>query len=98
MDPPHLHIIMSRGRPYTYRSRGSSLRGRPLNAYESARPDPNGRDLYEGLNKESTEVISKPVLDYRTPGQDIQPKNLTYIGSYNWIESVVPTILVPGEF
>ena len=89
---------MSRSRPYAYRGRGSSSRGRPLNTYERAGPDPSGRDLYEGLNKESTEVISRPVLDYRTSGQDVQPKNLTYIGSYNWIESVAPTILVPGEF
>ena len=42
--------------------------------------------------------MSKPVLNHRSPEQDIQPKNLTYIGSYNWIESTVPTIIVPGEF
>ena len=89
---------MSRSRPYTPYGHAPRSKGRSLNAYERARPDLNSRDLYEGLNKESTEVISKPALDYRTPGQDIQPKNLTYLGSYNWIETLGPTILVPGEF
>lgn len=95
MDPPHIHTAMSYRRPYRT---GPPHRGRTLNAYERARPNPNGRDLYEGLNKESTEVVSKPTLDYRAPGQDIQPKNLTYLGSYNWIEATVPSIIVPGEF
>ena len=98
MNPPHIRIIMSRrGRPYG--SYGSApFRGRTLNAYERARPNPNSRDLHEGLNKESTEVISRPVLRYQTPEQDIQPKNLMYLGSYNWIEATVPSIIVPGEF
>ena len=86
---------MSYRRPYG--SRGLSQRGRSGNAYERENPSSNGRDLYEGLNKESTEVISTPTLNYRTPGQDIQPKDLTYIGSYNWVEETVPTIIVPGK-
>lgn len=72
------------------------LRGRSLNAYERARPNPNSRDLYEGLKKDDTETISKLSLDLRAPEQDLQPKNLTYIGSYNWIEATVPSIIVPG--
>ena len=43
-------------------------------------------------------MISKPSLGYQAPGPDIQPKDLTYLGSYNWIESTVPSIVVPGEF
>ena len=86
---------MSYRRPYG--SRGPSQRGRSGNAYEREDPGSNGRDLYEGLNKDSTEVISTPTLNYRTPGQDIQPKDLTYIGSYNWVEETVPTIIVPGK-
>jgi len=81
----------------SYRSRGPAPRGRTLNAYERARPNPNSRDLYEGLDKESGEIISEPTLDGRIAGQDIQPKDLTYLGSYNWIEATVPTIIVPGE-
>jgi hypothetical protein len=77
---------------------GSRGRGRTLNAYERARPNPNSRDLYEGLNEESAEVISKPPLDIRASGQDLQPKDLAYLGSYNWIEATVPSIIVPGEF
>jgi len=68
-----------------------------LNAYERARPDPASRDLYEGLNKASTEVISKPSLDSRTLRQDLQPENLACLGSYTWIEATVPSIIVPGS-
>jgi hypothetical protein len=75
---------------------GPHRRGRTLNAYERARPNPNSRDLYQGLNKAFTEEISKPLLDNRVPGQDIRPKNITYIGSYTWIEATVPSIIVPG--
>ena len=81
-----------------YNGYGPPPRGRTLNAYERARPNPNSRDLYEGLNKVSAEVISKPTLDSRVSGQDIQPKNLTYLGSYNWIEATIPSIIVPGKF
>lgn len=69
-----------------------------MNAYERKRPDPPSRDLYDGIDKASTEVISKPSLDSRASEQDLQPKNLAFLGSYTWIESTVPSIIVPGEF
>ena len=80
-----------------YNGYGPPPRGRSLNAYERARPNQNDRDPYEGLNKRSTEVISRPTPEYM-PGQNLQPKNITYLGSYNWIEATVPSIIVPGEF
>ena len=89
---------MSRSRPYSSYGSFGSRRGRSLNAYERARPNTNSRDLYEGLHKELVEVISKPTLVYRVPEPDIQPKDLIYLGSYNWIEATVPSIIVPGEF
>ena len=89
---------MSYSRPYSSYGSFGSRRGRSLNAYERARPNASGRDLYEGLNKESTEVISKPTLICRVREPDIQPKDLIYLGSYNWIEATVPSIIVPGEF
>lgn len=92
---PHTHTPMRSRR--LYNGYGPPPRGRSLNAYERARPTENGRDLYEGLNKQSTETISKPPLE-KQPGQDLQPKDLAYIGSYNWIEATVPSIIVPGEF
>jgi hypothetical protein len=76
---------------------GQHKRGRTLNAYERARPNPKSRDLYEGLKKHPAEVISKLSLDLRAPEQDLQPKNLIYIGSYTWIEATVPSIIVPGQ-
>ena len=93
---PYIHTTMTSHRgPFGHY--GPPRRGRTLNAYERARPDPPSRDLYEGLNKESTEVISKPSLDIRASDQ-LQPKNLVYLSSYNWIEATAPSIIVPGEF
>jgi len=89
---------MSYSRPYSPYGSFGSRRGRTLNAYERARPNANSRDLYEGLNKESSGGVSKPTVAYRAPEQDIQPKDLTCLGSYNWIEATVPSIIVPGEF
>ena len=93
---PCIHTTMtSHRRPPGHH--GPPRRGRTQNAYERGRPDPPSRDLYEGLNEESTEVISKPSLDTRALGR-LQPKNLVYLSSYNWIEATVPSIIVPGEF
>lgn len=78
---------------------GPHKRGRTFNAYDRARPNPNSRDLYEGLKKDPTGEEFKPSLDTRrrVPAADLQPKNLTYLGSYNWIEATVPSIIVPGQ-
>lgn len=75
---------------------GPHKRGRSLNAYERARPNQKSRDIYEGLNKDPTETITKLSLDIQAPGQNLQPKNLTYLGSYTWTEATVPNIIVPG--
>ena len=74
---------------------GPPRRGRTLNAYERARQDPPSQDLYKGLNREPTETMDKPFLN--SEAKEIQPKNLTCLGSYNWIEATVPKIIVPGE-
>jgi hypothetical protein len=84
---------MSNRRPYG--NYGTSMRGRH-NTYERASSIPNGRDLYESLNKDPVETILKPPQDFQAPEQDLQPKDLTYIGSYNWVEATVPSIIVPG--
>lgn len=75
---------------------GQNKRGRSLNAYERARPNPRSRDLYEGLKKDAAETMTKLSLDLCAPEQDLQPKNLIYLGSYNWIEATTPSIIVPG--
>jgi len=48
-----------------------------------------------GLSKGVVETLSPPVLD-GSEG-DIVPEDLAYIGSYNWIDSPKPTIVVPGS-
>ena len=48
-----------------------------------------------GLLKEVLEIISPPILE-GSEG-DVVPEDLVYIGSYNWVDSQNPTIVVPGQ-
>ncbi|RPD56654.1 hypothetical protein L227DRAFT_595062 [Lentinus tigrinus ALCF2SS1-6] len=50
----------------------------------------------EGLKDGVIRTISKPSVDIST-GEAIKPENVTYIGSYNWVEEDQPTIIVPGS-
>ena len=47
-----------------------------------------------GLLKDVLETISPPILE-GSEG-DIVLDDLVYIGSYNWVDSPEPTIVVPG--
>ena len=60
-------------------------------------PLPPDRDLLEGLNKKPLlqDKISVPKHD--EDQKDVCVKDYTYIGSYNWMKSETPTILVPGQ-
>ncbi|KAH9947480.1 hypothetical protein B0H21DRAFT_789871 [Amylocystis lapponica] len=81
---------MSTYRPYrgTYRGRGT---GR---APSSSGLLPADRDLMEGLASTPLQRFSKPS---GVSGPNIEIKNLEYVGSYNWVESAQPTIIVPGS-
>ena len=48
-----------------------------------------------GLLKGVLEIISPPILEGSE--KDIVPEDLVYIGSYNWVDSPKPTIIVPGQ-
>lgn len=56
---------------------------------------PADRNILEGLSAEPTRSITKPEVDI--DDDDIRIKNLKFVGSYNWIDSRKPTIIVPGE-
>lgn len=60
---------------------------------------PPDRDLKEGLVPTALQTLSRPQTT-NTPqsGTAIQPEKLKYIGSYNWVDEVTPTIIVPGTF
>ena len=53
------------------------------------------RNPISGLQKEVLETLSPPVLEGSE--RDIVPEGLVYIGSYNWVDSPSPTIIVPGQ-
>jgi len=83
-------------RGFAPRGRGTSqFRGsnRPFATSTNATP---GRDLHEGLFRTSIQTVSKPtVSDIEVV--NIQIGDLTYLGSYNWIDGERPTIIVPGS-
>ncbi|KAH9932793.1 uncharacterized protein BXZ73DRAFT_46733 [Epithele typhae] len=86
----------SRGRPT-----GSSYRGRGSHSsYSSKQPSypplPPDRVLTEGLTRIAICTLNKPSAS-STPGVTIKPENLKYIGSYNWVDELSPTIIVPGS-
>jgi len=62
----------------------------PNKRYKAYGYDPT-HDLVEG----ALEVLSPPTLDGSE--EDTTPKDVTYIGSYNWVEAPEPTIIVPGQ-
>lgn len=52
------------------------------------------RDIKEGLSENSLPRLDKP-----TPfPKDIYIKDLEYVGSYNWVEAIKPTIIIPGMY
>lgn len=55
-------------------------------------------DLMDGLEGSPLMILPNPTLDSDDPKEDdVRVKDCTYIGSYNWIESETPTILIPGQ-
>jgi hypothetical protein len=50
--------------------------------------------MFEDLAKKPLGTVPTPALQ-GTEGH-IVPKDLRYIGSYNWIDASTPTIVVPG--
>jgi len=55
----------------------------------------NSHDPTRGLVEGALEVIPPPTLDGSE--EDTTPRDVTYIGSYNWVEAPEPTIIVPGQ-
>ena len=58
---------------------------------------PRPRKVVEDLRPKALNTIQKPILKASNVNLDISIKDFEYIGSYNWINSQSPTILVPGE-
>lgn len=52
-------------------------------------------NITSGLLRNVLETLSLPILEGSE--EDIVLEDLLYIGSYNWVDSVRPTIVVPGQ-
>lgn len=53
------------------------------------------RWMFHDLIQQPLETLSHPTL--QGPEGHIAPRDLKYIGSYNWIDAPTPTIIVPGQ-
>ena len=72
----------------------STMSAQPSNNPPAARKK-RKRNPTSGLLKEVLETLSPPILEGSE--RDIVPEDLVYIGSYNWVDSPSPTIVVPGQ-
>ena len=56
---------------------------------------PADRDILDGLLPSPIQTVAKPSAS--ADADEIKVDDLKYIGSYNWVESQKPTIIVPGK-
>jgi len=83
-------------RGFSPRGRGTSqFRGsnRPFARTTIAAP---GRDLHEGLFKTLIQTVSKPTAS-DIESVNIQISDVSYLGSYDWVDGEHPTIIAPGS-
>lgn len=71
---------------------GGSRRGQPRSFIATSLP--SDRNITEGLVSTPIETLKKPAEEV---GKNIVLKEFGYLGSYNWLNDVQPTIIVPGK-
>jgi len=49
----------------------------------------------QGLSRTALQILSIPAADPAV--EQVEISDLQYVGSYNWVESTSPTIIVPGK-
>lgn len=54
---------------------------------------PKKRDFMNGLNNTPLEIIPIPAVE---KDKDVKVSDVTYLGSYSWVDNSVPTLIVPG--
>lgn len=76
-------------------SRGGSSRGAGRSP-GSMSQKPKKREFFDGVEDSTAlETLDKPTEDVTE--EDIEITDLSYVGSYSWVERDKPTIIVPGE-
>ena len=59
---------------------------------------PKDRPVKQGLRDAPRQTVLKPDVPDDVPDSEIELTALSYVGSYNWVNSPNPTIVVPGEY
>ena len=80
-----------------FRGRGSRASSITAASRQSVRNDslPPDREISEGLQLKAIQSITKPST---TQGVgSVEAREVRFIGSYNWVDAVKPTMIVPGE-
>ena len=80
---------------YSTSSRGGNNSSRRYSSNRGSSSTP-GRDILKDLALANASTLRKPVV--RTSDEpDVACSNVTYVASYNWVQSKEPTVLVPGK-
>ncbi|TFY79676.1 hypothetical protein EWM64_g4340 [Hericium alpestre] len=59
---------------------------------------PHDRNMDEGLlTDRPLETLSRPQTEAAATEDEVDIQNMTFLGSYNWVDSEEPTIIVPGS-
>jgi hypothetical protein len=107
VDAQNTYIVQecSEGRRYPFeimsyppKYRTPNSRARIATQLMSSSPSlPADRDILEGLLPLHVSIVAKPSASANADEKKIKVQDLKYIGSYNWVESQKPTIIVPGK-
>ncbi|KAG8745967.1 hypothetical protein FRC10_006530 [Ceratobasidium sp. 414] len=73
--------------------RGYRGRGR----FQPQHSDPRSSKLLEGLSTQDLCSIPVPATDRTDGGDNVEITNVVALGSYNWVDHSVPTIIIPGS-
>ncbi|TBU37634.1 anthranilate phosphoribosyltransferase [Dichomitus squalens] len=92
-DPPCRGRGQNAGRTYSI-PKLNTVTQSTANTEPDLLPD---ADVTEGLLSEPLRRFTLPSVPRDGTAPSIQPENFKYLGSYNWLDSPNPTILVPGS-
>jgi len=65
--------------------------------FQPQHSNPRSSKLLEGLSTQDLCSIPVPATDHADEGDNIEITNVVALGSYNWVDHSVPTIIIPGS-
>lgn len=88
---------LSLSRPMASNSAPSTSTTAPTSKKAKSKKAKNERKRHDGLEAPPLMVLDRPAdISGAIPKDRISIQNLMYIGSYSWVDSADPTIVVPG--